>query len=276
MNNNRKTVLLLATVALLPLSGCADDANETADNEAAYSSREEARDALLDEHQPEESPVNERRYDVAYGDTDQGDSRGTSDRDSNNTSNRDSSFEDSDARARDDHFDGIDADNRNSSFDDIKAHIRLETRYATNDDLSALQIDTDVRNGVAYLSGEVESDAHRQLAAEEAADVEGVLSIRNNLQVSGTEGQSDVELESDVTEDAGSMAEDLRITSSVMARLKASANTAGLLIDVDTDEQVVTLRGDVPDDNGRELAGLIARNTSGVREVRNRLNVKPD
>lgn len=268
MNNKRKTVLLLATVALLPLSGCADDANDTADNEAAYSSREEARDTQRNDHQPEESPVNDRRYDVAYGDTDQGDS--------GNTINRDSSFEDGDAGARDDQFDGIDADNRNSSFDDIKAHIRLETRYATSDDLSALQIDTDVRNGVAYLSGEVESDAHRQLAAEEAADVEGVLSIRNNLQVSGAEGESDVELESDVTEDAGSMAEDLRITSSVMARLKASANTAGLLIDVDTDEQVVTLKGDVPDDNGRELAGLIAKNTSGVREVRNRLNVKPD
>lgn len=240
MTKTRNTLLLLATVALLPLSGCADDASETAaiDNDTANNSREEARDMQRDDHTPEESPVNDRRYGSAYGETEQAG--------------------------------GINGSNRNSTIDDIAAHISLETRYATHDELSALEINTDVREGTAYLSGEVDSEAKRQLAEEVAADVDGIHSLRNDLRVVDDGEQATA------GESLAAAADDVRITATVKSRLLASENTGGLDIKVDTDEQVVTLQGDVSDDAERELAGLIAANTSGVKEVRNRLNVKPD
>ena len=165
---------------------------------------------------------------------------------------------------------GIDTSTRSSNIDDIEAHIRLETRYAASGELSALQIDTDVRDGTAYLSGEVRSDAARELAEQEAVNIEGIRSVRNDIRVVSGEN------ERTLAESLASAADDARITATVKSRLLGSENTAGLQINVDTDGQVVTLEGDVSDDAERELAELIAANTAGVENVRNQLNVKSD
>lgn len=60
------------------------------------------------------------------------------------------------------------------------------------------------------------------------------------------------------------------------SRLLLSDNTSGLAINVDTSDSIVTLQGDIDSDTERELAGLIAGNTPGVSEVKNKLKLKSD
>lgn len=148
---------------------------------------------------------------------------------------------------------------------DLRMHAVLEAKLAASDQLSALMINTDVQDGIVSLRGDVETESQRALAEELALTVSGVRGVENELNV--THG------EPTVTEQVASAATDAAITTSVKTRLLVSDHTSGLEIDVDTEEEVVTLTGEVDSETERELAGLIALNTSGVNNVINRLTV---
>lgn len=77
--------------------------------------------------------------------------------------------------ARDAKFDG-------SAERDARAQAELEKALSSNDDFS--MIDVDVQDGIAHLEGEVESEPDRQAAVETAMAVEGVVKVRNEVQVS--------------------------------------------------------------------------------------------
>lgn len=151
---------------------------------------------------------------------------------------------------------------------DVRMHLALEAKLAESDELSALAINTDVKDGIAHLKGDVQTDTHRQMATELAKSVEGVKSVRNELRVTG-EDPSMVER---VKDDVG----DAALTARVKSRLLLSENTSGLAINVDTDDHVVMLDGEVESEAERELAELIATNTVGVEEVRNNLRIDND
>jgi len=151
---------------------------------------------------------------------------------------------------------------------DTQIHKTLESRLAQNEHLRALSIDTDVENGKVYLRGEVRSGAQRALAAEVAGNVDGVTGVQNDLVVNSADPPTGERL--------SRQASDAALTAQVKSRLMLSNNTAGLAIDVHTENNIVTLRGTVSSATERELAGLIAGNTEGVTEVRNELQVRPD
>lgn len=153
-----------------------------------------------------------------------------------------------------------------SEADDIRIHATLETKLAESDQLSALAINTDVQDGVVTLQGDVKTDAQRELATEMARSISGVREVDNRLNVTS--------VDPGIAERVASNATDAAITTSVKTRLLASDNTSGLAIDVDTDDHVVTLTGEVDSQTERELAGLIAANTSGVDQVINELEVQ--
>ena len=68
---------------------------------------------------------------------------------------------------------------------------------------------------------------------------------------------------------------DVTVTAKVKAALALSKRVPALEINVDTQNAVATLTGKVPSVQVRDLAGEIAGDTSGVREVRNLLTVDP-
>jgi hyperosmotically inducible periplasmic protein len=148
---------------------------------------------------------------------------------------------------------------------DTRQHLAIEAKLAQSDQLSAFSINTDVEDGVARLEGDVETEAQRELAGELAMSVEGIKRVENQLQVKGSEPGFMERLQASVSEAA--------LTTRVKTRLLASDNTSGLAISVETEGDVVTLTGEVESDEERELAELIASNTSGVSDVRNRLRV---
>ncbi len=69
--------------------------------------------------------------------------------------------------------------------------------------------------------------------------------------------------------------EDAAITSRVKTALLLSKNVSPFDIKVDTTQGAVTLDGQVPSDQIRAVAGAIALDTSGVKEVHNNLGINP-
>lgn len=69
---------------------------------------------------------------------------------------------------------------------------------------------------------------------------------------------------------------DASVTERVKSKLATNTNTRGLHIVVDTKNRVVTLRGEVWSSEERDLAELLARNTSAVAMVQNDLVVRRD
>ena len=75
--------------------------------------------------------------------------------------------------------------------------------------------------------------------------------------------------------DVGTYVDDRTISTSVKAKLLEDKQTGGMSINVDTLNGTVALSGFAKTPAEKEKAGLIARNTKGVREVHNNLVVRP-
>lgn len=151
---------------------------------------------------------------------------------------------------------------------------KIETVFLLNGHLNNFEIDTDVENGTVHLMGTVESDIDRDLAYQLAKGVDGVVEVRNDLQVDADAMPRDNEADGDDTNRSfGTWVDDATTTAAVKSKLVGNSNVAGLQIDVDTRGDVVTLSGRVDSDEQRSLAEELARNTGDVSDVRNQLVV---
>lgn len=148
---------------------------------------------------------------------------------------------------------------------------RLEASYLFNPHLNNLSIGTEVKNGNVMLYGWVRSDIDRDLAEEIARSLDGVKSVANSLEVRENPEQPAL-AESDT--DFLQKVKDATTTAQVKTRLIGNGNISAGEIDVDTENNVVRLSGEVGSDTERQLAEFIARNTAGVQSVLNELEIR--
>jgi osmotically-inducible protein OsmY len=155
--------------------------------------------------------------------------------------------------------------------DDKWLAMRLETAYLFNPHLNNLSIGTEVKNGNVMLSGTVRSEIDRDLAEEIARSLDGVKSVGNALEVrEDTEPSALAESDTDFLQKV----KDATTTAQVKTRLIGNGNISAGEIDVDTENNVVRLSGEVGSDTERQLAEFIARNTAGVQSVSNELGIR--
>jgi hyperosmotically inducible protein len=128
--------------------------------------------------------------------------------------------------------------------------------------VSANEVKVETRNGVVTLRGKVATDAEKRAAEEVAKGVDGVASVKNQLQVVPASARKVVDAKDD----------DLKTT--VKARISREARLKGSDIDVRADNGVITLTGDVKDIVARVRASEIARGVPGVKAVKNELKEK--
>src|SRR5271163_4725162 len=67
--------------------------------------------------------------------------------------------------------------------DDAKISSDIQSKFSQDSGLSSKQLAIQSGNGVVTLAGFVDNDAQRTAAARQAASVEGVKEVVNNLQV---------------------------------------------------------------------------------------------
>lgn len=67
--------------------------------------------------------------------------------------------------------------------DDAKMSSEIQTKFSQDSGLGSKQLTVQANNGVVTLSGSVDNDAQRDAAGRQAAAVDGVKTVVNNLQV---------------------------------------------------------------------------------------------
>jgi osmotically-inducible protein OsmY len=152
---------------------------------------------------------------------------------------------------------------------------KLETAFVLNGHLNPFAIETDVDGGVVHLTGVVKDDIDRDLAEEIAKGIDGVIEVKNDLEVDEAGAEAAAKERAAGNRDFGSWVDDATTTAAIKSKLLGSANTKGLKIDVDTADDVVTLSGRVGSAEESRLAEEIAENTGDVKTVRNNLVVDP-
>lgn len=149
---------------------------------------------------------------------------------------------------------------------DVWLDSKITTTYTLNEHLNPFDISVDVKNGVVFLSGEVDSSIEKALAVEIARGIEGVKEVKDNIEINPS---------SETHNSSGFMETmtDASLVAKVKSNLLWNKETSGMDINVDAKDRIVTLKGDVSSAAERELAVRIAENTSGVRRVKDKLSV---
>ena len=119
------------------------------------------------------------------------------------------------------------------------------------------QVGVDTMKGVVHLRGKVDSDEAKTAAADVAKGIEGVQSVKNDLQVVAPTARKAVD------------ANDKDIAKAVETKVRR--DTQLKKVDVRADGGVVTLTGDVPTIGASAKASEMARAVPGVKSVKNEL-----
>jgi osmotically-inducible protein OsmY len=154
---------------------------------------------------------------------------------------------------------------------------RIQAQYFADPEIKPWNIDvTTTSGGHVTLRGEVETAADRETAVRIARQTEGVTEIEDLLRVkaepAATSGR-DAPRSAIEPDSAFDGQPDLWVTTKIQAKYFIDDEVRARSIDVDTRGGVVTLRGTVDSYAIRRQAVALARNTEGVREVRDELQV---
>ena len=127
----------------------------------------------------------------------------------------------------------------------------------SDDRVKGSQVKVETKDGVVHLRGKVDSAEAKAAAESVAKGIDGVKSVKNDLQVVSPGARKAVD------------AKDADIAKAVESRLSRESDLKK--IDVRADSGVVTLTGEVPTITASAKASEVARGVNGVRSVKNEL-----
>jgi hyperosmotically inducible protein len=127
----------------------------------------------------------------------------------------------------------------------------------SDDRVKGSQVKVETKDGVVHLRGKVDSADAKAAAESVAKGIDGVKSVKNDLQVVSPGARKAVD------------AKDADIAKAVESRLSRESDLKK--IDVRADSGVVTLTGAVPTISASAKASEMARGVPGVRSVKNEL-----
>jgi len=158
---------------------------------------------------------------------------------------------------------------------------RVEKALRADDTLKDSDIAVaSVNDGVVLLKGQAKTIGDHLRAVETTARVPGVRRVASEIQSPDKVGDAEIYRERDDSKGTAAAAKegvsDAYITSATKMKLMADSRVPGLDVNVDTRGSEVTLFGMVPTREAKAAAEEIARGVSGVRSVKNELEVVPE
>jgi hyperosmotically inducible protein len=144
--------------------------------------------------------------------------------------------------------------------------MKVKAVLAFHKNVSAMDTEVNTENGIVTLSGKADTEAQKQLTAEYAKDVDGVMEVRNQLVAS----KSDKPAHRSV----GTKVDDTSITAQVKTALLFHKSTHALATKVVTRDGVVTLHGQANNAAERDLVTKLTEDVHGVTHVNNRMTVQ--
>ena len=154
-------------------------------------------------------------------------------------------------------------------LDDAGITMRIQGRYFTDDEVRGRTIDVTTVNGRVRLTGEVGSDAERQQAVLVARRTPGVTIVEDLLRVNPRLAAE----EQAARGDKGQPIEDGWITTKIQSKYFLDTFVNGMDLDVTTKDGVVTIAGQADSEQAKRRAVELARSTSGVQDVVDRMSV---
>jgi hyperosmotically inducible protein len=183
----------------------------------------------------------------------------------------------------------------------------VKTKLLADTKVGGLKIDVDTKDNVVTLTGPVHSVAERNEAVRLARNTTGVKRVVSKLVVEktvATTGRTDKddaksaakktedaakkvgEKTKDVAQDVAGKTKDAAVktkdftvdaatTAAVKTKLLGDTKVGGLKIDVDTKDNIVTLTGTVNSAEEKAEAIRLARTTTGVKRVIDKLTITP-
>jgi hyperosmotically inducible periplasmic protein len=145
------------------------------------------------------------------------------------------------------------------SATDATVNTSVKNKLAADPTTSAAKINVDTSNGVVTLSGAVPTAAEKSEAERIARNTQGVTQVVNNLTVERGESAN------------GGTFDDAAILTSIKSQYVANG-IFGTNVDVKNGE--VTITGAVDNAQEKSKAEQIARQTSGVKSVKNQLTIQ--
>jgi hyperosmotically inducible protein len=139
--------------------------------------------------------------------------------------------------------------------------ITSKTKIAlfADDRVKGTQVHVETKDGTVMLRGKVDSSEAKAAAAEVTKGIEGVKSVKNELQVVAPSVRKAVDTD------------DKQITKSVEDRFKQDPDLKNAKIDAKVNAGVVSLTGEVKSIGTSARASEVARGIPGVRSVKNDL-----
>jgi hyperosmotically inducible protein len=176
--------------------------------------------------------------------------------------------------------------------------MKIHSEFVDEDVLAGSNIDVDVKNGMVTLQGTVPSEAARARAIQSAKNNDGVKGVTDQLKIApATRDAGKIDKAQDATAKAADKTEDKMekagdktasaakktgraiddgwIKSKIYAQYMTEWNTVldDSDIDIDVDNNMVTLNGTVKSTEAKTKAVSIAKATDGVKGVKDNLRV---
>lgn len=167
-------------------------------------------------------------------------------------------------------FNSIAKDTTSQNLKETRQQTQIWTTIALSPYLSGDQISVSVSNDKATLSGHVSDDVRKELAEEIAKGVEDIASVDNQLVIRERANGDKPSKERSY----GDVISDATITTLVKSKLLWSKYAEGLNTHVETHKSNVILKGTAESGTAREMAGLLAKSTDGVKSVDNKIVVE--
>ena len=159
------------------------------------------------------------------------------------------------------------------AVDDSTVTAKVKGKLAADSQTSAIKIGVETKEGVVTLSGTVPTDAEKTKAEQLARNTDGVKRVSNDIKVDPISmGATNLGGKAEEAEKGlGETVSDASILAKVKAKLVADGITG---TNVDVTDGAVVLKGQVENANEKAKAEEIAKNTAGVKNVRNQLTVR--
>ena len=152
--------------------------------------------------------------------------------------------------------------------------MKVKSALFFNRNVSAVNTEVDVTNGVVTLKGQADSQAQKDLTGEYAKDVDGVKSVDNQMTIAekGTASQTKDQAKDQPKDNK---IDDASITAQVKMAFLTHHSTSAFKTGVSTTEGVVTLSGNAVNGAAKDMATKVAGDINGVLNVVNNMTINP-
>jgi osmotically-inducible protein OsmY len=134
-----------------------------------------------------------------------------------------------------------------------------------NRNVSAVNTQVYVTDGVVTLKGQADSQAQKDLTGEYAKDIDGIKSVNNEMTIGLTVNKPDQPKDNKI--------DDASITAQVKMAFLTHHSTSAFKTSVETSNGIVTLSGNATSGAGKDMATKVASDINGVTSVVNNMTI---